>query len=135
MRHQRRGDAAPVPPTCGTSAAHNPLSSPVRNIPSAHPDTEPGGPRGLEGLRPPPFGEFDADLRFRLGDRIKWLAMCKLVARIGDTVTLSALTSSQADNARAHCEADILAASGAHRLDFVVAINTNEMPKLRTVAS
>jgi hypothetical protein len=100
----------------------------------AQTDTEPSGPRqradGALGPRPPAMGELDAPLRARLAERFVWLAGVTLKARTTNAVTLSVLTPSARDNVRKYCEADILAATGAAKLEFEFAI-TPEIPKPR----
>jgi hypothetical protein len=106
-------------------------------------DTEHGGPRQrADALGPPPetgkrlgngsgptaqgeppdpaLGPLDADLRQRLGERFEYLAAVKLAGHSKDAITLSVLTTYQADNIRRHCQADILAVAGASELKFEV---------------
>jgi hypothetical protein len=104
-------------PECGHQRPPN--SSITTSITlAATSDTETGGPR----QRANALGPLDADLRARLGERIKWLAMAKLVEHSADTLTLSVLTALQADNIRRHCEPDILAVAGVTRLAFQIEI-------------
>lgn len=55
-----------------------------------------------------------------LGERFEYLAAVKLAGHSKDAITLSVLTTYQADNIRRHCQADILAVAGASELKFEV---------------
>jgi hypothetical protein len=125
---QKRQSGTPIAANIDTSSG-NPMPpnysiNNFSNFCSPNLETEDAsrGPRGLEGLGA--LGALEPDLRRRLGDDFKWLAMARLEALTENTVTLSVLTASQRDAIQKHCEADILAAAGVTKLDFVVEIAT-----------
>ena len=103
---------------------------------SAHPDTEPAARDGASpapgGARPPPLGQYDADLRRRLGDDFKWLRTASLVGKSGGTLTLAIKTDFQGEMIRKLCQAAILEVTGASRLEFNVELPTVvDPPKAR----
>jgi hypothetical protein len=77
-----------------------------------------------------PLGELELELRDRLGEDFRRLAMAEVKARTADTVTLSVLTAGERDLIRRHCESAILEIAGASKLEIVVEIAV-EPPKLR----